>query len=264
MISCHRGSFAVTSVQRPVAFLCALALAAAGCVDRVSAPEILDYISRWDSVQLRSSADLLAMHWTVGSSFKRLPGAATITVQDGGQPLAYRAVVVENLFRNGSARRACGGSDFLAVIMWRDDDQRAGLDVLITTVGAKDGPMEGSLRKAVTTDPCGLRPEPAAWAYTITDGRVAGLGWQALEGSLRVRRRGRQEPCAFITDAAALAAEGIGCVVRRYDVDLDALMVHADSTRRDRRLVRLNERDIVGAVFTVDCANPARRFNQCG
>ncbi|HSE51991.1 MAG TPA: hypothetical protein VLB00_07360 [Gemmatimonadales bacterium] len=240
------------------------ALASSACADRITTPEIVEHFERWDAAQLRSSADLFAMHWSSGTSFDRLPRGARVVVRDGAQEVSYQAVVVENRFRGATLRgEDCISSDYLAVMMWRQRDDRPGLDVLVATIGVTEGVMVGRVQRPKVSS-CGLGPSPTVGSYQIAAGSVPPNGWYGSGGTLRVHRRTDGGECAFIADAAGLAREGITCRSPRYDVSLNVILSPGDTLIQGARAVTLGARDIPGALFTVDCPASQRRFARCG
>ena len=92
-----------------------------GCAERVTAPEVAEFISRWDSGSMKLSEDGLAMTWAPVNSFANLPSGFSLAVNLDGHSEEYRAVVLESQRKHSRYEAAgCPTGGYVTVLLWRE------------------------------------------------------------------------------------------------------------------------------------------------
>ncbi len=250
-------------------FLVFGALVLVGCGDKITAPEIMGFVARWDSSRIKLSEEGLAMTWAPVNGWENLPAPGAIPVRLDNQHVLYRAIVIElRMVRSRYDALGCAPNNHVTLVLWREAILDKGLDVIAAHIGAEAGIMEGSLQPTTYSWECGLSRGAGAGAYLNRHmGGIPNYARPALNGRFRTSRAGAPRPCAFIKNPEELVSFGASCAMQHFDVDLDALL-GPDTDGRGiaggASAVRVSHQSLPGVTFTIDCATTVWARGTCG
>lgn len=244
-------------------------IALVGCGEKMTAPEVMDFVARWDSSRIKLSEEGLAMTWAPVNGWENLPAPGAISVRLDNQQVLYHAIVIElRMVHSRYDAKGCPPNHHVTLVLWREAPLDQGLDVIAAHIGAEAGVMEGSLGPTTISWECGLSRSAGAGAYLNHHmGGIPNYPRPAGFGQFRVRRVATGQLCDFIKNPQELESYGTSCAMQRFDVDLDALLgpdTDGHGIAGGAAKVQVSQRSLPGATFTIDCAVPGWARSTCG